>query len=251
MPSYAQTSSEPFRLEADGDSPMGIARSIAIVGAVPLVLGLLFAFAGDGEGEAMLLGLGLVVLGGLTALVGAFRVAAEQAARFVVVTQPRVLTVVEQGEAVRVHADKHVIDGASIRRVEIQRMVIPPAHAHSQPEERYFVALVTDHLLVELQMSALSDADHYAKTLGHRVGVEITARDRPMLPQTIGLAGAYLVLCVLGIPALAFWAMAAQTHSLVALTTIAGLVALQYPIGRATMRPTVRRWAQLEYGVEA
>ena len=251
MLSYSQTGSDPFRLEADNNSPMGVARLITIVGAVPLVLGLLFAFAGDGEGEAMLFGLGLVVLGGVTALVGAFRVAAEQAARFLVVTQPRVLTVVEAGEAVRVEADKHVIDGASIRRVEIQRMVIPPAHEHSQPEERFFVALVTDHLLVELQMSSLADADHYAKTLGHRIGVEITARDRPLLPQTVGLAGAYLILCVLGIPALAFWAMVAPSQSLMALAAIAGLVALQYPIGRIAMRPTVRRWAQLEYGVEA
>ena len=246
---YSQTSTDPFVLEANGSSPTGIAKLIAIFGLVPLVLGVYFMFAGDGEGEAAGLGLGLAVLGGATALVGLFRLGAEHAARFLVVTQPRRLALVETDSRVRVEADRHLIPGTQVVRIEIQRMVVPPAFAHQEPEDRFIVAIVTRRRLIELQLSSRSDAEHYAKVLSHRLDAPISARQRPLLPQAIGLGGAYLILALFGMMGLAFWSLMDSGNPLIGIASLVGLVALQYPIVRLTMVSTVRRWMRLTYGI--
>lgn len=196
MLSYAQTSTEPFVLEAEGSSPTGVAKLLAIIGIAPLVIGVLVMIGSGGEGEAAGLGISLLMLGGVTSLVGLFRLGAEHAARFI-------------------------------------------------------VAIVTRRNLVELQMSSPSDAEHYAKVLAHRLDVPVSGRDRPLLPQAIGLGGAYLILALFAIMGASFWSMMDSGDLLIGVAAVVAIVLLQYPVVRLTMVATVRRWMQRTYGIVA
>ncbi len=114
---------------------------------------------------------------------------------------------------------------------------------------RDYVGIVADHLLVELQLSARSDAQHYAQVLGHRLDVPVNARRRPLLQAGIGWGGAYFLLALLGIMGLGFWAMIDSGGPALGLALTVLVVALQYPIARLTMRPAVRRWIRSTYAV--
>ena len=249
MLSYSQTSTEPFVLEAEGSSPIGIAKMIALIGIVPLVLGVLVMIGSDGEGEAAGLGIGLTMLGGVTSLVGLFRLGAEHAARFMVFTQPRKLSLLETDGRVRIEADRHMIAADKVQGIEVHRMVIPPTTQYGEPEDRFVVAIVTDQNLVELQMSSPSEAEHYAKVLSHRLDVPLSARERPLIPQVVGLGGAYLVLALFGIMGATFWSMMDSGDLLIGLGAVIAMVLLQYPVVRLTMVGTVRRWMRLTYGI--
>ncbi|MEM6994459.1 MAG: hypothetical protein AAF721_28345 [Myxococcota bacterium] len=249
MLSYEQTSTEPFVLAAQGSSPVGIARLIAIVGVAMLALGLLFIAADGDAAEGTLVGVGLMVLGGTTALAGLFRLGAEHAARFMVLTQPRTLCVIKTDGPLRVEADRRLILASDVERIEVQRTTVPPAFSYNQPEDRYFVAVVADSGLVEMQLDSASEATHFAKVIAHRLGVSVSGRDRPMLPQAVGLGGAYLILALFAMVGLAFWSLTDLGSALVAAIAVAGLASLQYPIALMTTRGTVRRWLAQTYGV--
>lgn len=249
MLSYSQTSTDPFVLEAEGGSPTAIAKLIALIGIAPLVIGVLVMIGSGGEGEAAGLGISLLILGGLTSLVGLFRLGAEHAARFIVVTQPRRLSLVETDGKLRIEADRHLIPGDTVKRIEVHRMVIPPSTEYGEPEARFIVAIVTRRNLVELQLSSPSDAEHYAKVLAHRLGVPLSGRDRPLLPQAVGLGGAYLILALFAIMGASFWSMMDSGDLLIGVGAVVAIVLLQYPVVRLTMVATVRRWMQRTYGI--
>lgn len=250
MLSYSQTGTDPFVIEAEGSSPTGIAKLLALIGIAPVLIGALVMFGSGGEGEAAGLGISLLMLGGVTSLVGLFRLGAEHSARFIVFTQPRRLSLIETGGKLRIEADRHLIPGDSVKRIEVHRMVIPPTTEYGEPEARFFVAIVTRRNLVELQMSSPSDAEHYAKVLAHRLDVPVSGRDRPMLPQAIGFGGMYLILALFAIMGASFWSMMDSGDLMIGVGAVVAIVLLQYPVVRLTMVATVRRWMQRTYGIK-
>ncbi len=249
MLNYEQVSADPLRLEAEGPSPNVIATAMVAIGSVGVVLSALFV-AAIKDGEPAAAGLAGLAIFGVTALVGAFRLAIERAAHTFIVTQPRYVELEKANGTVVLHAGKRTFTAGQIQGVELQHVAV------LREDERHIIAIVVEAGLVELQFDSVSSARHFAHVLGRQLGHPvIPERERPLISAQSGAAAACVVLGLVGITVLAFAPMfiGELPGDPVGLATAgAGIVAiclLTYFVTRVSSMPLLRGFLVHNYGV--